>query len=288
MQAGGGGGGGILHNLLYSGHRRQTSLGSGNNGGGGGMDAGEAMRKSQMKRYAYEGCSIWFAEMATTRHGRSGTGGGAEGLSKIHGAGDGRGYDATANSLSLERSIQALEAAGLTGVPRYSVEETWSCFLHALFTARDIDALLKCMPGERSGGSWIGGEAVGRFLPTNIVGKGKMFWEEVVLNGMPQSLKTKTVNRTVGARQVVEELELVFWDDGGAGEGRGEMGWLIGVGEGGRVLKTRGKKVKEVIVLSGKVRAGKVVEVKGYWDRESVLRQVEGDGEGDGETLVGN
>ena len=146
------------------------------------------------------------------------------------------------------------EASPPTLSPR-QLEALWAEHLRGEFETKDVETTLATMVED----AWV------NHVPVGTGGRGKAelrrFYRDDFIPSWPDDLATTTVNRVVGAGQLVDELHLAFTHER-------PMPWLLpGVAPTARRLEM------DVVVVV-EFRGDRLARERIYWDHASVLRQV--------------
>jgi carboxymethylenebutenolidase len=135
------------------------------------------------------------------------------------------------------------------------LERLWAEHLKGEFETKDVEATLATMVDD----------AYVNHMPVNTGGRGKaalrIFYRDVFIPSWPEDLQTTSVNRVVGAGQLVDELRSRFTHSR-------RMDWFLP-----NVAPTH-RPVEADFVVVVQFRDGKVSCERIYWDHASVLRQV--------------
>ena len=135
------------------------------------------------------------------------------------------------------------------------LEQVWAEHLKCEFETKDVEATLATMVED----------AYVNHMPVNTGGRGKAalrrFYRDDFIPSWPEDLLTTTVNRVVGAGQLVDELHSTFTHSR-------PMPWFLP-----GVAPTQ-KKIETDIVVVVQFRGDKLACERIYWDHAAVLRQV--------------
>ncbi len=139
--------------------------------------------------------------------------------------------------------------------PNYDLESLWEAHLDYEFTTRDAELTMRTMVDE----PYV------NHIPTMTGGVGYKalyrFYKEFFIGANPADTAQFSVSRTVGARQVVDEVIFSFTHDR-------RMDWLL------PGVKPTGRKVRFGLVGVVRFRGDKICHEHIYWDQASVLAQV--------------
>ncbi|MEP6720056.1 MAG: dienelactone hydrolase family protein [Variovorax sp.] len=161
-------------------------------------------------------------------------------------------YDADAARLAYDRTLSFL-------VPRvgpiYDLEALWEAHLDYEFTTRDVDLTMGTMVPQ----PYV------NHIPTMTGGVGhdnlRRFYRDYFIGANPEDTRQVSISRTVGARQVVDEVIFSFTHDR-------RVEWLLpGVAPTGR-------KVRFGLIGVVRFRGDKLCHEHIYWDQATVLVQV--------------
>ena len=136
-----------------------------------------------------------------------------------------------------------------------SLSELWDLHTGHEFTTRDTERTLETMADD----------AYVNHVPVMTGGRGKdelrSFYSRDFIPRMPPDTKLKSVSRTVGEDQLVDEINFSFTHTQ-------EMPWML------PGVAPTNKYVQVPLVVIVKFRYGKLAHEHIYWDQASVLKQI--------------
>lgn len=161
-------------------------------------------------------------------------------------------FDADAARHAYDRTINFL--VPLVG-PAYDLESLWEAHLDYEFTTRDVDLTMGTMVAQ----PYV------NHIPTMTGGVGytdlHRFYRDYFIGSNPNDTAQLTISRTVGVRQVVDEVIFSFTHDK-------RMEWLL------PGIEPTGKKVRFGLVGVVRFRGNKLCHEHIYWDQATVLAQI--------------
>lgn len=140
-------------------------------------------------------------------------------------------------------------------MPPPSLSEIWEEHTAHEFSTRDTDATLRTMVDD----------AYVNHVPVMTGGYGKVelaaFYSRDFIPSMPPDTQLKSVSRTVGADQLVDEIIFSFTHTQ-------EMPWML------PGVPPTNKYVEVPLVVIVRFRDGRLAHEHIYWDQASVLKQI--------------
>ena len=140
-------------------------------------------------------------------------------------------------------------------MPSPNLAELWEEHTAHEFNTRDTEATLKTMVDD----------AYVNHIPVMTGGRGKSelaaFYSTDFIPAMPPDTKLKSISRTIGTDQLVDELIFSFTHTQ-------EMPWML------PGLAPTHKYVEVPLVVVVRFRDGKLAHEHIYWDQASVLKQI--------------
>ncbi|WP_108254784.1 dienelactone hydrolase family protein [Limnohabitans sp. Hippo4] len=161
-------------------------------------------------------------------------------------------FNADAARHAYDRTINFL--VPLVG-PAYDLESLWEAHLDYEFKTRDVDLTMSTMVAQ----PYV------NHIPTMTGGVGYIdlhrFYRDYFIGSNPDDTAQLTISRTVGVRQVVDEVIFSFTHTQ-------RMEWLL------PGVEPTGKKVRFGLVGVVRFRGNKLCHEHIYWDQASVLAQI--------------
>jgi carboxymethylenebutenolidase len=191
-------------------------------------NADSAQRSRGVKAHFYAGCEHAFARAGSPH------------------------FNAESARLAYDRTLNFL-------VPRvgpvYDLESLWDMHLDYEFTTRDADRTMETMVEQ----PYV------NHIPTMTGGVGytdlHRFYRDYFIGSNPADTAQLTISRTVGARQIVDEVIFSFTHDK-------RMEWLL------PGVEPTGRKVRFGLVGIVRFRGRKICHEHIYWDQATVLAQL--------------